>query len=154
MENINNFLKAAKAFGLCQNVLFHPDDLLEGKNVHLVFVTILALAQQSGSLGTLGSRWTSTFMSMHSSKGSTVRRSVGDHDLARVVEHLTKRSTSSLISSRQGTPVKPFRSSRNDLPPIEDDLRGFKLTVRQQDQEFVYVCFKTVYKPIHRFPSK
>ncbi|TPX32598.1 hypothetical protein SmJEL517_g04339 [Synchytrium microbalum] len=45
MENISNFLEAAKGFGLKSTDLFQTIDLFEGKDIHRVHVTILCLAR-------------------------------------------------------------------------------------------------------------
>ncbi|CAG8433203.1 515_t:CDS:10 [Ambispora gerdemannii] len=54
MENISNFLKAARKFGLHNSDLFETVDLFEGKDMERVVATILAIARISTGSGKNG----------------------------------------------------------------------------------------------------
>ena len=169
MENVQNFLNAARAYGISEQALFKPSAFLERGDIHGVVSTLLALAQQAGhQTATLRRALPSTLLTSSSSKLSSVPRlSIGDHDLAKVVEHLSKRSTtSSHHSSPFRATAKPQTPStfKQDLATVYEDLRGVQLMVPNGEtaESIVYQIgncigrghFGTVYKGLQLSSGK
>ena len=50
MENIEKFLKAARAYGVPDNGLFACVDLFEGRNMPMVLSTILQVGSEVGGV--------------------------------------------------------------------------------------------------------
>ena len=131
MENIHNFLKAASSYGVPAGDLFKTADLFEGEDISQVIATIMAIARISGFCTTSSKRNSIMITPTSTKLASLPRMSLDDEGLAKIVEHLSMRNGGKGLPkpSQKKHPLSKRKQALIEKePPVEEDLKGRKLT--------------------------